>query len=75
MKDRLVVNFDCVSDGDHFLFVQSGRAKKRCAGALERSFLPAAEKTVTVTGPLGAFYPSDQANFPCGVGVAALRRS
>ena len=75
MKDRLVVNFDCVSDGDHFLFVQSGRAKKRCAGALERSFLPDAEKTVTVTGPLGAFYPSDQANFPCGVGVAALRRS
>lgn len=75
MKGRLLINFDCVSDGDELLFVQSGRAK-RCAGAaLAEAFSPTADKRSIITGPLGAFYPSDQVNFPCGVGVAAMNRS
>ena len=75
MKDKPLINFDCVSDGDHFLFVQSGRARKRCGAALAEAFTDKADTQVTLAGPLGAFYPSDQANFPCGVGVAALNRS
>ena len=75
MKDKPLINFDCVSDGDHFLFVQSGRARKRCGAALAEAFTDTADTQVTLAGPLGAFYPSDQANFPCGVGVAALNRS
>ena len=74
MKDRLLINFDCVSDGDHFLFVQSGKAKKRAGAALAGAFVGTADKQVHLAGPLGAFYPSDQANFRCGVGVAALNR-
>lgn len=75
MKDKLLINFDCVSDGDTFLFVQSGKARKRAGAALAEAFPSAGDKQTLHTGPLGAFYPSDQANFPCGVGVAALRRS
>ena len=75
MKDKPLINFDCVSDGDTFLFVQSGKAKKRCGAALAEAFVDTPDKQVTLAGPLGAFYPSDQANFPCGVGVAALNRS
>ena len=75
MKDRLLINFDCVSDGDDLLFVQSGKAKRRAGGALAEAFASSADKRAVITGPLGAFYPSDQVNFPCGVGVAAMQRS
>ena len=75
MKDRLVINFDCVSDGDHILIVQSRRAEKRAGSALEQAFFSAGDKQVYAAGPFGAFYPSDQGNFRCGVGVAALNRS
>ena len=75
LKDKLVVNFDCVSDGDHILLVQSGRARKLAGAALAEAFTDTADKQVHLEGPLGAFYPSDQVNFRCGVGVAALNRS
>ena len=75
LKDKLVINFDCVSDGDELLFVQSGRAKRRAGGALAEAFSGAADKHAILTGPLGAFYPSDQVIFPCGVGVAAMQRA
>lgn len=74
MKNRLLINFDCVSDGDHLLVVQSGRARRLCGGQLQEAFGSSEGKTVHIEGPLGAFYPSDQVNFPCGVGVAALKK-
>ena len=75
LKDRLVINFDCVSDGDHILLVQNRRAVKRAGAALEQAFASAGDKQTHLEGPLGAFYPSDQVNFRCAVGVAAMRRS
>lgn len=74
-KEAIVVNFDCVSDGDHILVVQSGRAKKRAGAALAEAFAGTADKRTELCGPLGAFYPSDQMNFRCGVGVAAMNRA
>ena len=75
MKDRLVVNFDCVSDGDHLLFVRSRKAKKRAGAALEVAFSSSGDKQTYHEGPLGAFYPSDQVHFPCSVAVAAMNKA
>ena len=75
MKETLVVNFDCVSDGDHILIVQNRLAKKRAGEALAQAFVSSADKQVCLAGPLGAFSPSDQVNFPFAVGVAAMNRS
>ena len=75
VKDRLVINFDCVSDGDHILIVQNGRAKKRAGSALADAFSSAGDKRVYLCGPLGAFYPSDQIHFPCAVGVAVMNKA
>ena len=75
MKERLVINFDCVSDGDHLLFVQSRKAKKRAGEALAEAFSSAGDKQTYIEGPLGAFSPSDQIQFPCGVGVAAMNKA
>lgn len=72
MKEKLLINFDCVSDGDHLLFCIKKKAK---------AWLPQLERTFVSTGKIqvelctkGFFYPSDQGNFPCGIGVAALKK-
>lgn len=72
-KNTLLLNFDCVSDGNYFLFVlkkDSIKYKK----LLEECFACGENMTVEVLEK-GAFYPSDQANFKCGVGVAALKKA
>ena len=74
MKDKLLVNFDCVSDGDHLLFVQSRRARKGYEDALKAAFPAVEGKTLYFESTLSAFYPSDQMNFPVAVGAAAMRK-
>ncbi|MBQ2676734.1 MAG: M28 family peptidase [Clostridia bacterium] len=73
MKDKLLVNFDCISDGEHILFAVHKKARK-FAPLLEQAFKANDNVTVEVATK-GFFYPSDQANFPCGVGVAALKKT
>lgn len=73
MSNKLLINFDCVSDGDHILFLPKKKAKSYeplLESALER------DENFTVEIAHGfTFYPSDQANFPLGIGVAALNKS
>ena len=73
MKDKLLLNFDCVSDGDTILFAVKNAAKKYLP-ALEQSFVSDDYFKVDIATK-GVFYPSDQANFKGGVGVAALKYS
>ncbi len=73
MKDKLILNFDCVSDGSTILFAVKNAAKKYIP-ALEKSFVPNGKYSVDIASK-GVFYPSDQANFKAGVGVAALNYS
>ena len=73
MKDKLIVNFDCVSDGKNLLFVLSKKAV-----CYEKAFRAAFEQNEIYIPEFcsrGVFYPSDQAAFPYGVGVAALKKS
>lgn len=72
-QNTLLINFDCVSDGDHLLFALRKGAKPY-ADAIKRAFPSTPTLTVEVLSR-GVFYPSDQINFPCGVGVAALKQS
>ena len=71
-KNTLVMNFDCVSDGETVLFVLK-RTTKQYATLLENAFLPTPDITVDITAK--AFYPSDNAAFNGGIGVAALKKS
>ena len=75
VNDTLLVNFDCVSDGDNILLVSSKKALAEYGEALESSFLPRGDKKLLFEKRASAFYPSDQSRFPCGVGVAALRKA
>ena len=71
MKDKLLLNFDCVSDGENILFALRKKAKNYRT-AIETAFTAKDEFKVDVAHK-GVFYPSDQMQFPCGVGVASLR--
>lgn len=75
-KNALVVNFDCVSDGDHLHFFPSKAVKREedVLSSLEQAFSGTGEKTCQVVRSFG-FYPSDQAKFRRGVGVCALKKS
>ena len=74
--DTLVLNFDCVGDGDYLQFFP-GKALKGEADTLallEACFLPAGKKAVEIVRGFG-LYPSDQARFRRGVGIAALKKA
>ena len=71
MKERLLLNFDCVSDGENMIFALKKGARPY-REAIESAFIEKDSFNVEVADK-GIFYPSDQAQFPCGVGVAALR--
>ena len=73
MKHKLLINFDCVSDGDELMLVMDKKAKAYEA-RLRAAFQPVEGKRVHFFDSSSTLYPSDQANFPCGVGVAALKR-
>ncbi len=73
MKDKLFVNFDCVSDGNNILFAVK-KSAKRFVPMLTEAYKSNGFYNVDIATK-GVFYPSDQANFKCGVGVAALKKS
>ncbi len=74
LKDKLLLNFDCVSDGDIFLLVHNKPAGKQYGQAISDAFQPTGEKEVEICASSKAFYPSDQSNFPVNAAVAAMRR-
>lgn len=75
-ENQIVLNLDCVGDGDHIVFFPTKKLKKdrrklnplyTCCGQFGNKF-------VTIRDKGFANYPSDQNKFPYGVGIAALRK-
>ncbi len=71
---KLLVNFDCVSDGDNIMLVLKKKANKAYRELFSQCFQPQGSKQLLLETNRSAFYPSDQASFPYGVGVAALKK-
>lgn len=76
-RRQLVLNLDCVGEGDDLCFFPTAKVKKDKAQlallqSLEGTY---GAKTLTVRTAGFSFYPSDQMNFPRGVGICALKRS
>ena len=71
MKEKLLINFDCVSDGNNILIVVKKGAKQYIQ-KIKNAFKQTANYKVEVLTKK-VFYPSDQMLFPTGVGVAALK--
>ncbi len=74
INSKLLVNFDCVSDGDYLMLVLKKKADKAYRGLFAQSFQPEGNKQILLETEKSAFYPSDQKLFDYGVGVAALNK-
>ena len=75
-QSKLLINFDCVADGDNILFVPK-KGAHYAIGMIEEAFTPSEEykEKYSVEVAKKAFYPSDQMNFNRGVGVSALNKT
>ncbi|MBQ8910883.1 MAG: M28 family peptidase [Oscillospiraceae bacterium] len=76
-QNQLVWNLDCIGEGDDVVFFPSKKVRKneRKMETLQRCVTKLATKRISIRQKGFSFYPSDQANFPYGVGIAALKRS
>ena len=75
-NNQIILNLDCVGDGDEIImfptkkFIKNDRMMMnlcRCVGHY-------GDKSIAVRNKGFRYYPSDQAHFPYGVGIAAFRR-
>lgn len=73
IRDKLLINLDCISDGDNILVTASKAARKEHAELLKKSFLPTENKTILFTKSESTYYPSDQMGFKKSVAIAALK--
>ena len=71
-ENTLVLNFDCVSDGETMLFALK-KTTQKYAELLEKAFISTPDIAVDIAKK--AFYPSDNSSFKGGIGVAALKKS
>ena len=74
---QIVLNLDCVGDGDEIVFFLTSKLRKSVDGLekLRQCAGPIGKKSIAIHEKGFSYYPSDQANFPLGVGIAALNRS
>lgn len=70
-KNTLLLNFDCVSDGDNFILTLPKKAHDM-ENTLKSAF--ESDKFNVEILKKGYIYPSDQMRFKKGVGIAALKR-
>ena len=74
---QIVLNLDCVGDGDEIVFFPTAKLRKDEGKMnwLARVYGKLGPKSIAQRKKGFAYYPSDQGNFPFGVGICALRRN
>lgn len=76
IPNQLVLNLDCVGEGDDIYFFPTAKLKKskERLAPLQRLVGGYGKKSIAVRTKGFSIYPSDQSNFPYGVGICALKR-
>lgn len=72
---QLMINLDCISDGDYLMVISSRTAKELYGEPVDAAFASNDEKTVVHESSKSTIYPSDQASFPNHVAVAAMKKN
>lgn len=74
--NQVVLNLDCVGEGDEIYFFPTSKLRKNSEklAHLESICARVGKKSMTIRGKGFSIYPSDQASFPYGVGICALKR-
>lgn len=76
IPNQLVLNLDCVGEGDDIYFFPTAKLKKNKErlAPLQKLAGGYGKKSIAVRTKGFSIYPSDQSNFPYGVGICALKR-
>lgn len=76
IPNQLVLNLDCVGEGDDIYFFPTAKLKKskERLAPLQKLAGGYGKKSIAVRTKGFSIYPSDQFNFPYGVGICALKR-
>lgn len=74
MQNKLLINFDCVSDGDYILLAATKAARDTYAEQFEASFRSMDNKTILLDSLEKIYYPSDHAGFHVALAAAALKQ-
>lgn len=75
LDHKLLINFDCISDGDHLLLAVNKKARCKYNELLAQAFQTKDVKNVSLKNAEKVYYPSDQAGFPMSVAVAAMQHN
>ncbi len=77
LYDKIILNYDCVSDGEHILIVVKKHLlkNKTLIENMESSFYSSEKFNVMIESDKKVFYPSDQFVFKNGIGIASLRKN
>ena len=75
MKEKLLINFDCVSDGDYLMMIVGKNSFAEYSEKLKTAFADVTDKTVLIESSKGTHYPSDQKNFKNSIAAAAFKKS
>ncbi len=75
-NNQIILNLDCVGDGDHIIFFPTKKAKKneKLLQDIQRITGCVGNKCITLKSTGFYTYPSDQRHFPVGVGIAAFHK-
>ena len=76
-ENQIVLNLDCVGDGSELLLLPSKKVRKDTCfmDVLCKTAGQYGERTIHVHEKGFCIYPSDQKNFPLGVGIAAMHKT
>jgi len=74
MKDKLLINLDCVSDGDHMLLLRNKPAMEQWDELLHLCFVNTPEMTIHIVKASTTHYPSDQKNFPVHMALSSMKK-
>lgn len=74
-KEKLLINMDCVGDGENVLFFANKKTRALpCFPQLENAMAAQTGRTFLMNRMEKCIYPSDQANFKLGIAVCACNR-
>lgn len=76
-QQQIVLNLDCVGDGDEIVLFPTKKLKKnpQKLACFQKILGKQGKKSIALRTKGFSYYPSDQKNFPYGVGISALRRN
>lgn len=75
LQKKIVVNLECVGDGDNIMVVQNKKAIEKYTTEIMSAFKKSTSKNIILESANRAIIPSDQIGFPCYLSITAFKKS